>query len=99
MTTDASNQGQAAEAGIPTNGANASATIPEPTEIRVVVESGSRPTFIRAFHPAWHAAANKTARKTKVSMRRLYRRPGYGNPAGGRFIESLLAGHRNPVNA
>ena len=68
MTTEAASHGQAAH-GTPTNGESASATIPEPTEIRVVVESGSSPTFIRAFQPAWHAAANKTAKKTKVSMR------------------------------
>ncbi len=68
MATDAINHGQAAQAGIPTSGINTSATAPEPIEINVVVESGSSPTLISAFHPAWQAAANKTARKTKFSI-------------------------------
>src|SRR5512135_1600511 len=68
MTTDAISQGQAAQAGTPTNGRNIKATTPDPIEISVVVESGSSPTLISAFQPAWQAAANKTARKTKFSM-------------------------------
>src|SRR6478752_7270124 len=68
MATDAANHGQAAQAGAPTSGMNTSATAPDPIEINVVVESGSRPTLISAFQPAWQAAANKTARKTKFSI-------------------------------
>src|SRR6476659_5260385 len=61
MTTDAASQGQAAKAGTPTSGKNTSATTPEPIEISVVVDSGSSPTLISAFQPAWQAAAKKTA--------------------------------------
>ena len=35
----------------------------------VVVDRGSRPTLISAFQPAWQAAANRTATKTKLSIR------------------------------
>jgi hypothetical protein len=72
MAIDAINQGHAAQAGTPTSGMNTSATTPEPIEISVVVESGSNPTLIRAFQPAWQAAANKTARKTIFSITRAY---------------------------
>ena len=41
---------------------------PAPTEIATVVASGSSPRLIAAFQPAWQAAANSTAAKTKVSM-------------------------------
>src|SRR5487761_2279616 len=67
MITDAISQGQAAEAGKPTSGSSTSATTPEPIEISVVVESGSSPILISAFQPAWQAAANRTARKTRFS--------------------------------
>src|SRR6476659_6642119 len=70
--TDAISQGQAAEAGMPTSGTSARATKPAPSEIKVVVDSGSSPTLISAFQPAWQAAANKTARKTKFSIRNCY---------------------------
>src|SRR6185312_6507294 len=69
--TDAISQGQAAEAGMPTSGTSARATKPAPSEIKVVVDSGSSPTLISAFQPAWQAAANKTARKTAFSNSRL----------------------------
>src|SRR6185437_1511527 len=67
MTTEEISQGQAAWAGAPTNGRKNSATKLEPIEIKVVVESGSSPTLINAFQPAWQSAANKTARKTRFS--------------------------------
>src|SRR6478735_5267286 len=70
--TDAISQGQAAQAGTPTSGTSVRATKPAPSEIRVVVDSGSSPTLISAFQPAWQAAANKTARKTKFSIRNCY---------------------------
>jgi hypothetical protein len=43
-----------------------------PTAIKVVVENGSRPTLMSAFHPAWHAAANRTATKTKFCTSKPY---------------------------
>src|ERR1039457_6820553 len=86
MTTEATSQGQAGDAGRPTNGRNAIATTPEPIEISVVVESGSSPTLISAFQPAWQSAANRTARKTKfsTSAARGGRRPQLG--AGARIL-------------
>src|ERR1019366_2118230 len=69
MTTEAISQGHAAEAGSPASGSNTSATTPEPIEINVVVESGSSPTLISAFQPAWQSAANSTARKTRFANR------------------------------
>src|ERR1019366_7320848 len=68
MTTEAISHGQASHAGMPVSGRNTSATAPEPIEINVVVESGSSPTFISAFQPAWQRAANRTARNTTFSM-------------------------------
>src|ERR1700745_221723 len=68
MATDASNQGQAAPAGTPVSGTNAKATTPAPSDISVVVDSGSSPILISAFQPEWQAAANRTARKTKCSI-------------------------------
>src|SRR5215475_297231 len=68
IAIEAISQGHAAHAGMPTNGMNRNATRPAPTEINVVVDSGSRPTLISAFQPAWQAAANKTARKTTFSI-------------------------------
>src|SRR5882757_5120154 len=67
MRIEATIHGHAAKAGRPTNGKKTSATTPEPSEISVVVDSGSRPTLISAFQPAWQSAANRTARKTKFS--------------------------------
>src|SRR3972149_7856233 len=67
MTPEAISHAQAGQAGIPTKGRKTSATTPEPSEISVVVESGSSPTLISAFQPAWQSAANSTARKTKFS--------------------------------
>src|SRR5215469_8093240 len=66
--TEAISQGHAGPTGTPTNGTSRSATKPEPIEINVVVDNGSRPTLISAFQPAWQAAANRTARKTKFSI-------------------------------
>ena len=71
MTVEATIQGQAATAGMPANGNATSATTAEPSEIKVVVDSGSSPTLMSAFQPAWQAAANKTARKTAFSNSRL----------------------------
>src|SRR6185437_4355877 len=83
MTVEAAIHGQEAAAGTPAKGRAASATTPEPIEMSVVVESGSSPTLISAFQPAWHSAANRTARKTAFSnashLRRGWRpqlRPG-----------------------
>ena len=59
--------GAEAAAGIPVVGRKIRLTSAEPTTISVVVESGSRPTLISAFHPAWQSAANSTARKTAFS--------------------------------
>jgi hypothetical protein len=42
--------------------------------INVVVDKGSRPTLMSAFHPAWHAAANRTATKTRLSIAEPYPR-------------------------
>src|SRR5674476_647538 len=67
MTTEAISHGQASHAGMPVSGRNTSATAPEPIEISVVVESGSSPTLISAFQPAWQRAANSTLRKTRFS--------------------------------
>src|SRR5437762_12281234 len=68
MITEAITHGQAAGAGRPVNGANASATTAAPSEINTVVASGSSPRLIAAFQPAWQAAANSTAAKTNESM-------------------------------
>src|SRR5215831_16204222 len=68
MSTDAPHQGHAAAAGQPTIGRTAAETIAAPSEINTVVASGSSPRLMVAFQPAWQAAANSTAAKTKVSM-------------------------------
>src|SRR5665811_2615387 len=68
MTTEAISHGQSSHAGMPVSGRNTSATTPEPIEISVVAESGSSPTLISAFQPAWQRAANRTARNTTFSM-------------------------------
>src|SRR5437016_1378651 len=60
--------GQAAGCGNPAIGTNASETIAAPTEMSTVVASGSSPRLIAAFQPAWQAAANSTAAKTKGSI-------------------------------
>src|SRR5437763_223177 len=52
----------------PVTGRNTSETIAAPIEISTVVANGSSPPLMVAFHPAWHAAANKTATKTNESM-------------------------------
>ena len=70
MSTEAMHQGQAAAAGTPTTGSSAAATTAAPIEISTVVASGSRPRLMVAFQPAWQAAANRTAAKTKDSMNR-----------------------------
>src|SRR5581483_2742407 len=90
MTVEATIQIQAAGAGMPTNGRLESATTPEPSEISVVVDSGSRPTLISAFQPAWQTAANRTARKTAFSKSRLGRG---GRPQPG---PGALVLHRAP---
>src|SRR5512139_1711744 len=85
MITEAVSHGHDAQAGTPTNGTNTSATTPEPSEISVVVDSGSSPTLISAFQPAWQRAANSTARKTKFSTSSTAgdgRRPQLGPGAG-----------------
>ena len=60
-------------AGSPTNGSTASPTIAAPIEISTVVASGSSPRLMAAFQPAWQAAANSTAVKTKESIAQLGR--------------------------
>src|SRR6266705_3986983 len=63
--------GQAAEAGSPNTGTSGSATRPAPSAISTVVVNGSRPNLMTAFQPAWQAAANSTAAKTKESIQAL----------------------------
>src|SRR5215470_12332872 len=70
MSTEAVHQGQAAAAGTPTIGSSATATTAAPIEISTVVASGSSPRLMVAFQPAWQAAANRTAAKTKDSIKR-----------------------------
>ena len=38
-------------------------TMAAPMVINVVVDKGSRPTLMSAFHPAWHEAANTQNRE------------------------------------
>ena len=45
-----------------------SPTMAEPTAINEVY-AADHPVLINAFHPVWQAAANRTARKTKVPTR------------------------------
>ena len=60
--------GADAAAGIPVESAEKSGSPARSrSTISVVVESGSRPTLISAFQPAWQSAANSTARKTAFS--------------------------------
>jgi hypothetical protein len=54
---------------MPANGKPARLTAAAPMAINMVVDRGSRPTLMSAFHPAWQAAANRTATNTKVAMR------------------------------
>src|SRR5258705_10641437 len=68
MSTEAATQGRAGAAGRPTNGSMGNATTPAPTAISTVVRSGSRPRLMVAFQPAWAAAANRTAAKTRESI-------------------------------
>src|SRR5258708_34412898 len=68
ISTEAAHHGHAATAGKPVTGRNASETRAAPIEISTVVANGSSPPLMVAFHPAWHAAANKTATKTNESM-------------------------------
>jgi hypothetical protein len=72
MTAEAASHGQAGGAGTPASGRQTRLTAAAPTAIKVVVESGSKPTLMSAFHPAWHAAANRTATKTKFCTREPY---------------------------
>src|SRR5712691_5687764 len=67
MRTDAAHHGQAVAAGMPTIGRHSAETIAAPIEISAVVASGSSPRLIVALQPAWQAAANSTAAKTKGS--------------------------------
>jgi hypothetical protein len=80
MTTDATTHGHAAASGKPTNGDSATPKMPAPTAIRAVAERVSLPILIAAFQPAWQAAANRTAAKTRESKRPLSDRTftGYG---------------------
>src|SRR5215467_1046201 len=57
---------------MPASGRHTRLTVAAPIAINVVVDKGSRPTLISAFHAAWHAAANRTATKTKLSTRGPY---------------------------
>src|SRR4051794_776339 len=70
MTIEAISQGHEAGSGQPTNGMIGSATSAAPIAIRTVVASGSSVRLMLAFQPAWQAAANSTAAKTKESIRR-----------------------------
>src|SRR5262245_30085677 len=60
--------GQASQAGRPTNGMTTSATMPEPIEINVVVQSGPNPPLTSAFQVPGQSAATHTARKTTFSI-------------------------------
>src|SRR5438874_2253537 len=62
-------QGHDAAAGSPTSGNASAATIIAPSDTTTIIASGSRPRLIAAFQPAWQAAANRTAMKTKGSIR------------------------------
>jgi hypothetical protein len=64
--------GHAGDAGIPASGRQTTLIAAAPIAINVVLDKGSRPTLISAFHPAWHAAAKRTATKTKLSTRGPY---------------------------
>src|SRR6185312_7573053 len=79
MIIDAMSHGAEAAAGMPVIGRKTRLTSAEPVTISVVVESGSRPTLISAFHPAWQSAADSTARKTTFSK-------GYAFAAAGAHI-------------
>src|SRR6185295_1619618 len=76
ITIDAISHGQAAAAGRPDQTIAGSATRPAPSAINTVVASGSSVLLMLAFQPAWQAAANSTARKTKGSIRPPVAGPG-----------------------
>src|SRR5262249_43316011 len=61
-------QGRAGAAGNPVNVSIASATTPAPAAISTVPAIGSNPCLMVAFHPAWAAAAQRTAAKTRESI-------------------------------
>src|SRR5215470_156416 len=61
-------QGRAGAAGNPVNVSIASATTPAPAAISTVAAIGSNPCLMVAFHPAWAAAAQRTAAKTRESI-------------------------------
>lgn len=58
---------------MPASGSQIKLTAAAPMAINVVVDKGSRPTLIRAFHPAWHAEANRTAAKTRLCTHQPYK--------------------------
>src|SRR5438270_3272492 len=60
--------GQADESGRPANGSNTSTTTPAPIARSEVVETVSKPPVMAVFQPAWQAAANSTAVKTRESI-------------------------------
>src|SRR6266851_10043822 len=68
MMTEPITQGHAGASGKPTNGSNTRATTPAPTAMSDVVETVSIAPLMAAFQPAWQAAANRTAAKTKGSI-------------------------------
>src|SRR2546430_10133656 len=65
MMTEAITHGQAGAGGSPANGNNTRATTPAPIAMSEVVETVSKPPLVAAFQPAWQAAANSTAAKTR----------------------------------
>lgn len=72
MIAEAASHGHAGDAGMPASGRQTRLTVAAPMVISVVVDKGSRPTLMSAFHPAWHEAANRTATKTKLCTRKPY---------------------------
>src|SRR6476619_4344841 len=76
MTIEAISQGQEASSGQPANGMIGSANTAAPMAISTVVASGSSVLLMLAFQPAWQAAANSTARKTKGSIKPPFAGPG-----------------------
>src|SRR2546423_9313698 len=63
--TEATTYNHAGTSGSPTKGSSTSATAPAPIAISDVVRTVSSPTLMAAFQPAWQAAPNRTAAKTK----------------------------------
>ena len=68
--TEPITHGQAGSGGMPTKGTTGITTTAEQIAISAMALNGSSRILSIAFQPAWHAAPNKTAKKTCVSIRR-----------------------------